>query len=93
LGHAPGPGRHIDHAAGFDEHEGMPVVGRRDRDCVDILALDQLAIFLRRQIQILILEIANGDCLLIAMLEEGIVDLIATVPQPDETHADAIVRA
>ena len=45
-----------------------------------------------REIQIVFAEVADGGRLLVAVFEEGVVDLVAPVPKPDVAHADAIVR-
>ena len=89
--------------AGVDEHQRVPVVGRGDDDRVDVFVVQQLVVvvilfgigarFLDREIHVVVAQVADGHGLLIAVLEKGVVHLIAAVAQADVAHAHAIVGA
>jgi len=93
-------------AAGIDEHQRVPVIRRRDHHRVHILDLEQAPVIFeapRRQpplsllglspIQIIVSQIAEGDRFLVAVLEEGVLHLVATVAEADVADADAVVGA
>ena len=89
--------------AGVDKHQRVPVVGRSDDYGVDVLVFEKLFIifvacgisarFLRRQIQIIVSEIADGDGRGVAEFEECFVDLITPVAEADIAHTNALVCA
>ena len=93
--------------AGPDGHQGVPVIGRGDRDRVDGLVLEQLAVvgvglgrFLRPVLDVLgagfqdlLVDIADGDQF-DALLPGDLLDVVlAAPPQADRGYADRVVGA
>jgi hypothetical protein len=90
-------------ATGIDEHDGVPVVGRGDGDGIDVLVVDDTApvlVFdwrgaglLHGEIHVVLAQVADCSGDLIAMLEEGVMDLVAAIAKADVAHSQAVVRA
>jgi hypothetical protein len=89
--------------AGVHEHQRVPVVGRGNHHRVHVFVFQELLIFrvllrsrpaLRsRKIHVVVPQIAHRDCLLVSMLQKGVVDLIASIAKPDIAHADTLIGA
>ena len=89
--------------AGVDEHQRVPVVGRGDDYGVHFLVVEQPAVIrvplgggaglAHGEVQVILAEVADRNGLLVAVLQEGIVDLVAPVAEPDIAHADAVIGA
>ena len=87
--------------AGVDEHGRVPVVGRSDDHRVDLFVRQQLLvlfIFLRSgarlldgKLHVVVAQIADGGGDLVAVFEESVVDLIATIAESDVTHPDPVI--
>jgi hypothetical protein len=88
--------------AGVDGLQGVPVVGGADDHGVHVLALQQPAVVAELprvgadlaggEVEVGLVEVADGDHLGVALGEEGVEDLVAAVAQADEAQADAVIR-
>ncbi len=89
--------------AGVDGLQGVPVVGCGDDDGVHVLEFEQLAVvleplgagadLLRREVEVGLVDVADGDDLGVGLLEEAVEHLVAAVAQADEAEADAVIGA
>src|SRR5262249_15210489 len=89
--------------AGVDGLQGVPVVGRTDNDGIEVLAIEELAVFaellgfaadlLRGEVEVGLVDVADGGDLAVLVLQEGVEDLIAAVAQPDDPQPEAFIRA
>src|SRR5205823_8912247 len=77
--------------AGVDGHQGVPVIGSADDDGVEVAAFEKLAVvaeslriaanLLGGEVDIRLIDIADGDNIGVLVLQEGVEHLVAAVAQ------------
>ena len=77
----------------MDGLQGMPVVRCGDDHRVHVLQVEELSVILkllgtradllRREVEVRLVDVTNGNDLRVALLEEGVQHLIAAVAQTD----------
>ena len=85
---------------------GMPMIGRADRNRIDVSPLEEFLVVLGRErfvalllldlvrgkVEVRLIHVADGRDLHIGLLQERIVNLVAPIAEADEADAEFAIR-